>query len=595
MLLGELGFIGIFIGGGAFAELDVAAAPYHYSDVPEWGALLSNVRTYIYSYPWTAIYPAIAFFVAILGFNLFGEGVRRLVDDVGIRVTKLVNRYTVPLALLGVMVISQVQGGTGALAVYSSQAETFDGQQALANVEVLTDPSMEGRALGTQGMDNAAEWIAQKFESLGLQAAGEDLTYFQARPRGYESLDGVPSLVIQDGGPSLVYHEDYVEFSGRYRNLGQASGRVRFLGMGELTRISYSRDYPALEKMDYTGEILVVLSDRQAAYIQRVPRAGVLVVTEDPDVLKRSYTLSSRDPTWRVYGTDRISGQDIPVLWISESTANRLLKGTDQTVADLRLMTEGLVRDELVEIPVGAVASMEVQGTVYEKVTVRHVIGHMPGTYGLPGLQLDDHLIVVLAQYDTPPPNPDGGPYLGANDNASGLAVMLEAIRVMQESGYQPYKTFLFVAYSGEGLEGGSPASRPEVAKLLQAKHGFSFAFEIEAVIDLRGLGAGEGEGLILSTGGSLRLVNLFKKVARRMGVRASRAGEVLDLSIVFETGSSFDSGEEAPRISIAWDGWEASSHVRTDNLEAISVDKLEKSGRALSLALMIMGREIQY
>ena len=76
MLLGELGFVGIFIGGGAFAELDVAGAPYHYSDVPEWGALLSNVRLYSRSYPWTAFYPALAFFVAILGFNLFGEGLR---------------------------------------------------------------------------------------------------------------------------------------------------------------------------------------------------------------------------------------------------------------------------------------------------------------------------------------------------------------------------------------------------------------------------------------------------------------------------------------------------------------------------------------
>jgi ABC-type dipeptide/oligopeptide/nickel transport system permease subunit len=44
ILLGELGFIGIFIGGGAFAELDADALLYHYSDVPEWGSLLSNVR-----------------------------------------------------------------------------------------------------------------------------------------------------------------------------------------------------------------------------------------------------------------------------------------------------------------------------------------------------------------------------------------------------------------------------------------------------------------------------------------------------------------------------------------------------------------------
>ena len=57
MLLGELGFIGIFIGGGAFAQMEIWGPPYHYSDVPEWGALLSNIRIYARSYPWTALIP----------------------------------------------------------------------------------------------------------------------------------------------------------------------------------------------------------------------------------------------------------------------------------------------------------------------------------------------------------------------------------------------------------------------------------------------------------------------------------------------------------------------------------------------------------
>ncbi len=34
------------------------------------GALLSKVRQYTFSYPWTARYPALAFYAAILGFNL---------------------------------------------------------------------------------------------------------------------------------------------------------------------------------------------------------------------------------------------------------------------------------------------------------------------------------------------------------------------------------------------------------------------------------------------------------------------------------------------------------------------------------------------
>ena len=44
----------------------------------------------------------------------------------------------------------------------------------------------------------------------------------------------------------------------------------------------------------------------------------------------------------------------------------------------------------------------------------------------------------------------------------------------MQESGYQPYRTFLFAAYSGEGSIRGEPASPPDVEQFLRARSGFA-------------------------------------------------------------------------------------------------------------------------
>ncbi len=49
---------------------------------------------------------------------------------------------------------------------------------------------------------------------------------------------------------------------------------------------------------------------------------------------------------------------------------------------------------------------------------------------------------------------------------------------------------------------------------------------------------AGCGEWLALLTGGSLRLANLFEEAARHAGVRATRGGENVDMSVVFETRS---------------------------------------------------------
>ncbi|MFQ5434649.1 MAG: M28 family metallopeptidase [Anaerolineae bacterium] len=40
--------------------------------------------------------------------------------------------------------------------------------------------------------------------------------------------------------------------------------------------------------------------------------------------------------------------------------------------------------------------------------------------------------------------------YSGANDDASGLAVMLETVRLWQETGYQPQRSILFAAWGAQ-------------------------------------------------------------------------------------------------------------------------------------------------
>jgi peptide/nickel transport system permease protein len=596
MLLGELGFVGIFIGGGAFAELQWMAPPYHYSDVPEWGALLSNVRRYTLSYPWMAIYPSLAFFVAILGFNLLGEGVRRLIESIGVVINRLVNRYTIAAAVLVVVGIGWVQANTGATAFYQQQARVFDGAWAYEHARVLAHPMFEGRALGTQGMDAAAYHIAQQFEALGLQAAGEDMTYFQTRKRSFALLDAAPALVIEDAGPPLSYRQDFVEYPSFVFNAGRGRGEVRVLAFGTLLE-SGARfgTYGAVDQLDLSGDVILLLDEADLEHVRYRSCAAILMVAEDSIDLRRRHTLSARRRSWSK-----------PTLWISESTANRLLAQAAHTVADLRQADDNLGTDEVLDLRTGVMISMEVEASERDNVPVRHVLGQLPGQAahieGAPqadAAKLDHQLVVVMAQYDAPPPTPDDGRddqrYPAANDNASGVAVMLEAIRAMHESGYEPYRSFLFVAYTGEGQEGGEWVSPVEVEEFLRAKKGFSENFEVEAVVNLRGLGAGTGEGVVISAGGSLRLADLLERAAGQMGVSSRRSGDPIDISIVFEEKELGEEGQKAPDVGLSWEEWEAMSRTPADTIASISRDKLEESGRTLSLALMILGRERQY
>jgi ABC-type dipeptide/oligopeptide/nickel transport system permease subunit len=47
---------------------------------PEWGAMLGEGRSYIFSSPYVTTFPGLAIFVAVLGFNLLGDGLRDALD-----------------------------------------------------------------------------------------------------------------------------------------------------------------------------------------------------------------------------------------------------------------------------------------------------------------------------------------------------------------------------------------------------------------------------------------------------------------------------------------------------------------------------------
>jgi len=48
--------------------------------LPEWGIMLSDARAYIESAPWMVTLPGLCILALVLGFNLFGDGLRDALD-----------------------------------------------------------------------------------------------------------------------------------------------------------------------------------------------------------------------------------------------------------------------------------------------------------------------------------------------------------------------------------------------------------------------------------------------------------------------------------------------------------------------------------
>jgi ABC-type dipeptide/oligopeptide/nickel transport system permease subunit len=586
MLVADLGFLNIFLGGGFAAEL-ISGDIYSYSDVPEWGSMLANIRNWWRSYPWLAWYPGMAFFISILGFNLWGEGLRRYIDRTQLNLSRLINRYTVVAALVIGIGLFWFYRSASSVELYRPQAETFSAENALPDIEALTSTQFQGRETGTDGNRLAAEYLAERMEEVGLFPAGEHNTYLQTLVNPRPHLTEIPRMQIMTNDSStpeeLTYREDFVEFT-RIPNYGTGTGPVVALAFGP--RLSDSRmDTFKLNEPEYLDAFLMLhesdLPDTNISSAASLT-AGVLIVSENPAILMERHLLP--------HG----GGNNIPILYISLDVAAQLLESTGTSLEDWRAVQDELQPGERVISAPGAVVSAEThintERTYDDRDSYYNVIGFIPGSGAqintTEGQNLDSYVILVSAYFDGLGVGPDGTLYPGAIDNSSSVATLLEIARLMNEGPHQPKKTVVFAAWSGgERMEGMS------VSNLMNAKTGFGL-LNVETVIELIGAGGGSGNSIMLGRNSSYRLVSLFQETASHLGTSTTTRGR---LAHPYTTVQSTGGNRTALTIFVGWDGADEYAHTPFDTIEVIEPDKLEQFGETTALAIQILANEVDY
>ncbi|MDI7276378.1 MAG: M28 family peptidase, partial [Anaerolineae bacterium] len=584
MLLGELGFVGVFIGGG-MQTTNVLDQAITYFDVPEWGVMLSNTWRYFRSYPWATFYPALAFTITIVGFSLFGEGLRRLTERLTVNLNRVFNRYTIGAAVAVAVLGSVAAEGTGPWGRYKPLADSFDPARAMAHVQVLTSAGMEGRRTGTPGVERAADYIADQMRSVGLLPAGEvrapDYTYFVTGKRDLYDLAEAPRLVLKtwDGeeiGP-LVYGEDLLEYVGAHVQSGSAHGEVVYAASSPLGSAYFAGE--GLWEAAMNGRI--VLTEGITPPIERTAALAVLAIGSR-ERLQRRDLQSDRGGEWAHQGR--------PYLFVSEELAERILQVRGYSLQELRERTRSLAFNEGLVVETGVVADVNVPMERRADVPVRSVLAVFPGT----DVQLDEEAIFIVAHYDGLGTWPDGTFFPGANDNASGVAVMLEAARVLKESGFKPKRTIFFLAWS--------MAERREeldLRRMLSARVGFVEAYRLTSVIEVRGVGASTGANLVLDQSSSGRVTDVFREAARRQGVTVSTRGSTVHSSYLYpQYGAHYihtPGRERLPYMALSWDGSDAHEHRPTDTADSLDPQRLAQAGRVLLLAVMRMAGEARY
>jgi ABC-type dipeptide/oligopeptide/nickel transport system permease subunit/predicted ABC-type transport system involved in lysophospholipase L1 biosynthesis ATPase subunit len=594
MLLGELGFLGVFIGGG-FAAGGGERATTVYFDVPEWGVILSNTWRGFRSHPWMSFYPAMALTVAILGVNLFGEGLRRLTERLTLNLNRLFNRYTLASATAMVAVFVLSMEAVGPWAAYTSQAKAFDARRAMADIQYLAGPELNGRLTGTADLDTAADYIATRFKELGLQTAGESTTYFQGIQRSYRDLAALPELTFKDpiGQPiaELKYGRDFVESPDHLLETYQVRGNVVYVGLTPDTDIWPSTGtalsgaggmidpFTLGDKMVlYSGEII-------PGALRRIEIGVLLIVRSQEELSYRQLPALHAQAGGVWYRQIRI-----PCIYISPAVAERLLAPTGYTLAELDERQARLGNREGFSLETGIQGELGLEADVQREMETRNVIGFLPGM----DVEMDEEAIIVMAHYDglgRAPAGPeqgrrDGTLYPGANDNASGVAMMLEIARIWQEQDFRPKRTVIFVAWAGAERR-----LTPDIDRFLRAKRGFIGAYRVAAIVELIGVGAGEEDKILLDRSTSDRLTKLFQGAAKRLGVEATTRGRGIhdDYSLY-----PYPDGKLA-QITLTWEGSGVRAHTPEDTVENIDPEKLSKMGQAAALGLMVLARETNY
>jgi hypothetical protein len=278
-------------------------------------------------------------------------------------------------------------------------------------------------------------------------------------------------------------------------------------------------------------------------------------------------------------------------MTITPQLADRLLASCGSSLADLDAARKNLANGEIYATPPGDSVFMEILGEEFSyDDKYLNVIGYIPGTGALMGEGLgrgmDNQVIIVSAYFDGLGTGPDGTIYPGANDNASGVATMLEMARVMMEGEYQPKKTVVFIANSG-----GQRRDLLAVNNAMNAKTGFGL-LTVEAILELSGTGAGTGDAIFLGPGSSYRLVTLYQEAAGRTGAAVTTRGRDPHFG---RPSYLYADPRTALSAFISWEGSDWQTNTVYDTVENIDPEKLQQTGETSLLTLLVLSREVEY
>lgn len=318
-------------------------------------------------------------------------------------------------------------------------AETITQEQVAHHINVIADDSMRGRDTPSRGLEMTARYIGDQFQKLGLKPGGDSGTWYQ-RYRIPARVNFAQSRIVFTTGGKRVVAGFTTAARLLYSYIPQQPVK------GSVLLVSGQRETDSLQRASERGKIILFVGSPASVTGDRMStlwkgNKGVIVLNnQDSATFAGKLQISLRRPFVSIDSSWTASVRPEAVGGLTE-----LLAAAGVDLANARADTMPTMRDlPAVEVtlepqfdkPIGdsATRALNTIGIIEgsdPKLKEQYVIfsAHM------------DHLGIRSGQADSI--------VNGADDNASGIAGLLELAKAFSQPGARPRRSILFLALSG--------------------------------------------------------------------------------------------------------------------------------------------------
>ena len=373
------------------------------------------------------------------------------------------------------------------------------------HIQYLASDSLRGRKPGSKGGKLAAEYIKREFKESGLDLMAdggfqyfEVITKVKAGENNSIEFAQKPGKLFKDFIP--------VSFSAN----AELNANAVFAGYGLVVNED-SLKWDSYRDIDPTGKWVILLTESPVRSQRPNPfeayssnRQKVLTAKDKGAkgvIFVAGANSSKDDELGKIDYNEALTSVDIPVFQISRKYADKLLKKIDKKIVKIEKEINKDNKPIAFSIDIEILAMAEI---IKERKTTQNIVAKISAS----DPAFKDEYIIIGGHYDhlgmggegSGSRRPDTSAiHNGADDNASGIATILELARILKNRQNELKRSILFVAFAAEemGLIGSKEFVKASPVPVEKMKFMFNFDMigridSVDKILTITGTGTAE-------------------------------------------------------------------------------------------------------